>query len=567
MRRFTFSLLAIQSWVLTTLAIRNPIISGWNPDPSILRVGDEYFLATSSFEYWPSTPIYKSKDLANWELFSHAFTRPEQLQLYGTPTGAGAWAPTLSYVNGKYYLAAMTRWTYDPVARVWPRVMWVSSHDLKTWSDPIWGDPWGIDPALFQDPVSQKVYLNLMAPNNNKDRIWGIYQCEVDVDSGRCIGEYRSMWNGTLPHNASARPEGPKMFKRDQWYYLLIAEGGTDDLHRASIARSLSPEGPWEPAPHNPILFNGAYGYDNLTVQSTGHATIFEAANGDSYAVYLARRKINGSSPLGRETFMSPVTWKDGWPMINGGNPVLLSESFGPSPDQKLPPSRFIDTFDQKTLDPAWYTLRTPYAPTYDLKKGNGRKESHGIVFRPNVFGLSDRDTPAAILRKQKSLNMTFSAQLLPTTSGLGYGETVGISAYLSELQHQDIGVSGCVNGTGMCIFTQLIKNGTTEYNQVKLNSSAIPSDLTLHIRAEPLSYTLGYSFGSEETTTWLVSLSSSWLAFAPPGWFVFEGASFALFATGTGQPWPPQAPEVGFSQVTETYYNEDIPDYDRWSA
>jgi hypothetical protein len=198
-------------------------------------------------------------------------------------------------------------------------------------------------------------------------------------------------------------------------------------------------------------------------VQSTGHATIFEAANGDSYAVYLARRKINGSSPLGRETFMSPVTWKDGWPMINGGNPVLLSESFGPAPDQKLPPSHFMDTFNQKTLDPSWYTLRTPYVPIYDLKKGSGRQKSHGIVFRPNVFGLSDRDTPAAILRKQESLNMTFSAQLLPTKSGLGYGETVGISAYLSELQHQDIGVSGCVNSTGMCIFTQLMKNGTTE--------------------------------------------------------------------------------------------------------
>ena len=122
-------------------------------------------------------------------------------------------------------MASMTRWTYDPVARVWPRVMWVSSHDLKTWSDPVWGDAWGIDPALFQDPATKKVYLNLMAPNNNIDRIWGIYQCQVDVDSGRCIGEYHSMWNGTLPHNSSARPEGPKMFKRGDWYYLLIAEG------------------------------------------------------------------------------------------------------------------------------------------------------------------------------------------------------------------------------------------------------------------------------------------------------------------------------------------------------
>lgn len=372
----------------------------------------------------------------------------------------------------------MTRWTYDPVARTWPRVMWVFSHDLKTWSEPVWGDAWGIDPSLYQDEATQKVYLNLMAPNNNVDKIWGIYQCEVDVDSGRCVGEYRSLWNGTLPHNSSARPEGPKMFKRDQWYYLLIAEGklqsitrsvhvsfgltcigGTDDLHRATIARCGSPEGPWEAAPNNPILFNGAYGYDNLTVQSTGHATLFDTPKGESYAVFLARRKINGTSPLGRESFLAPVQWKDGWPIINGGEPIQLSQSFGNTTDQVSPPKPFTDNFDRANLDPSWYQLRIPYTQNFKIKK-NG---ANGITFKPNVFGLSDRDTPAAILRKQKSLNMTFSAQLLPTKSGLGYGETVGISAYLSELQHQDIAVSGCVNSTGMCILTRLMMNGTVE--------------------------------------------------------------------------------------------------------
>lgn len=193
----------------------------------------------------------------------------------------------------------MTRWTYDPVARVWPRVYFSTSPDLLSWSDPIWCDPWGIDPSLFQDPISNKTYLNLMAPNNNVDRIWGIYQCEVSLQTGRCIGEYRSLWNGTMPHDASARDEGPKMFYKDEFYYLLIAEGGTDDLHRATIARSKSPEGPWDPCPHNPILFNGAYGFDNLTVQSTGHATFVDTPNGDWYAAFIARRKINGSSPLG----------------------------------------------------------------------------------------------------------------------------------------------------------------------------------------------------------------------------------------------------------------------------
>jgi beta-xylosidase len=131
----------------------------------------------------------------------------------------------MTFINGKFYITAVTRWTYDPAAKVWPRAFWISSADLKHWSDPVWGDPWGIDPELFQDPATKKVYLNIMAPNNNVDRLWGISQCQVNLDSGRCIGQYRSIWNGTLPHTSDARPEGPKMFKRGRWYYLLIAEG------------------------------------------------------------------------------------------------------------------------------------------------------------------------------------------------------------------------------------------------------------------------------------------------------------------------------------------------------
>ncbi|RAH71311.1 beta-xylosidase [Aspergillus aculeatinus CBS 121060] len=181
---------------------------------SILLVGSNYFLATSSFEYWLSTPIYTSTNLGNWTLYAHTFTRPSQVK-----------SPTLSYINGMYYLASMTRWTYDPVARAGSRVMWSVSEDLKTWSDPIWSDCWGIDPSLFHNPVSEKVPLNLMAPNNDVDRIWGIYQCEVDLSTGRCKGQYRSLWNGTMTHDSSARPESPEMFWREGFYYLLIAKG------------------------------------------------------------------------------------------------------------------------------------------------------------------------------------------------------------------------------------------------------------------------------------------------------------------------------------------------------
>ncbi|KAJ5150343.1 uncharacterized protein N7482_010801 [Penicillium canariense] len=441
------------------LVIHNPIISGWNPDPSIIRVGSEYFIATSSFEYWPGTPIYRSTDLVSWELFSHALTRPSQLQLYGVPTSAGSWAPSLSMINGKFYLTSMIRWTYDPVAKVWPRVFWVSSDDLQHWSDPTWCDPWGIDPALFQDPSTNKVYLNLMSPNNNIDRIWGIYQCEVDLESGKCIGEYHSLWNGTMPHNATSRPEGPKMFKFGNWYYLLIAEGGTDQLHRATIARSASPEGPWEPNPNNPLIYNGAYGFDNLTVQSTGHATLFNTYQGDWYAVFLARRNVNGSSPLGRETFLCSVNWESGWPILNHGEPILLDSSqASASSKAKLEP--FYDAFDKAVLDLSWYHLRTPYVQLYTLAHLG---DSGGVILHANVFSLSDRDVPAAILRKQRSLNMTFSAEILSFDGSLRSHQTIGISAYLSELQHQDIGLTGCRNSTGMCIYTSFLNNETAE--------------------------------------------------------------------------------------------------------
>ncbi|KAK1491385.1 beta-xylosidase [Colletotrichum cuscutae] len=479
-------------------AIWNLIISGFNPDPAILRVRDDYYIATSSFEYWPGMPIYHSKDLSNWTLISHALTRPEQLQLYGVPTGAGAWAPSLAHFHNKFWLSGMTRWTYDPVARVWPRVWFVSSPDLVTWSDPVWAEPWGIDPELFHDSSTGRTYLNVMAPNNNQERLWGIAQCEVELWSGACVGEYKSLWNGTLERNATARPEGPKMFSRGGWYYLVIAEGGTDELHRTSIARS-------------------------------------------------------------RETFLAQATWENDWPSINNGKPIILSEEIGPKIGIKKTPAPWVDDFSGRELDPSWYQLRTPYVKSYDVDNGH-------LVFKPNVFGLSDRDHPAAVLRKQTSLNMTFSAELLGFEGVLGQRMRVGVSSYLSEFQHQDIGVKGCDGGIGgMCLYTEVRRNGTVDYWQRPFNSSSLlKSGLRLDIRVEPLTYHLGYSIGDGEPT-YVAEIDSRWQAFAPAGYYVFTGASFALFATGEGEPWPFDGPKVGFTRVEERYHEEDIGDYDRW--
>lgn len=471
----------------------------------------------------------------------------------------------------------MTMLGSDPSTRTWPRVWWVSSPDLVHWSDVVWGEPFGIDPHLFRDAAarSNKTYLTLMSPNNNYDRLWGISQCEVDLQSGKCGGVFRSLWNGTLPQDNSTRPEGPKLFHKDDYYYLVLAEGGTSSGHRVAIGRSKSPEGPWDAAPNNPLIYNGAD--PNLTVQSTGHATFVDTPGGDWYATMLARRNVDTWSPLGRETFLVSIKWEDGWPILNDGNPLLLSQSIGTAPDQERPPPPFVDNFDGTDLDLGWYQLRTPYTTNYKLVSSTNASDSDsdsasesGVILLPNVYTLGDRDTPAALIRKQTSLNMTFSATLLPTASGFGPRQSIGISAYINDHTHQDIGVRGCANATGLCLYMDFERNSprpedppeeTTEW---ALNATSIPEGLTLHIRAEPLTYKLGYSLreGDDENPTWMTEFSSQWLTEAPSGFSVFEGAMFVLFASGNGEPWPFDAPEVGFSRVREVYYEENIPDY-----
>ncbi|KAF1970699.1 beta-xylosidase [Bimuria novae-zelandiae CBS 107.79] len=547
-------------------ALKNPVIRGWNPDPHVLRVDDTYYIAVSSFNIYPGVPIYKSKNLADWELVSHAINRPNQVPLYGSRADNGIWAPSLSYIDGTFYMTSMAMWGSDATARTWPRIFWVTSKDLKEWSDPTWADPYGIDPHLFRDPASGKDYLTLMGLNNVYDRVWGISQCQVNVDNGRCVGPYRRVWNGTLPVSATERPEGPKLFAKDGWYYLLIAEGGTGERHRATIARSKSPEGPWEGGPTNPLIFNNGVNA-SLTIQNTGHATFAEAPDGRWFATLLAKRYIGKNAPLGRETFFSPVTWsEDGWPQMNGGKPLLLSQSFDNAPDQTWPPPPFEDTFEGPELSPHWYQLRTPYTKNYRLS------DSGGVVFYPNVFTLSDRDTPAALLRKQRSVNMTFTATLLPTSKTLGPWESIGISAYQSEANHQDIGLRGCsaslptpdsysgANATSLCLFTASTINGpgpgvrpnTTE---TPLPFSHIPEDFHLHVKSQPNAYKLGYSHGNE-SVTWVKEIPPSVL---PAG---FDGAMFALYASGNSLPWAFDGAEVGFRKAREAYEEERLGDY-----
>lgn len=376
----------------------------------------------------------------------------------------GVWAPSLTYIDGLFYMTTMVMWGSDPSYRTWPRFFWVSSPDLKTWSDIVWGEPIGIDPHLWQDPNTGKNYLHGMGLDNIYDQVWGLNQCEVDLVTGKCIGPWFRTWNGSLPLSPTGRPEGPKIFFKDDFYYLIAAEGGTGGNHRLTIGRSESVEGPWESSPTNPLLFHGDD--TSLTVGNTGHGTFATTPDGRWFCTFLARRYVDSWSILGRETFFAPVEWNDdGWPVVNDGKRVLLSQSYdyGPTPDYPREP--FEDRFDGTELRNDWYQLRTPYTQNYYMKKAGSpfaKREvgasassncTRGVVLVPNVFTLTDRDTPAALLRKQISVNMTFSATLLPTDAPLGRNSSVGVTVYAFEGAHQEIGVRGCLGRTGQCIF------------------------------------------------------------------------------------------------------------------
>jgi beta-xylosidase len=314
----------------------NPIIPGFHPDPSICRVGNDYYLVTSSFEYFPGVPIFHSHDLVNWRQMGHVLTRPSQLPLAGAGPSDGIWAPSIRHHNGRFYMVTTN------VAR-WPkwstRNCYVTAEDPGgEWSEPVFLDEGGIDPDLFFDDDGSATFVR-----NGAGGIWG---GPVDLDAGRLTGAMQLLWSGT----GGPYAEAPHLYKVRGRYYLVIAEGGTGYGHCVTVARGDSPLGPFEPCPRNPIL---THRHRHHPIQCTGHADLFEAEDSTWWAVFLGVRTIAIGRPfqvLGRETFLAPVTWtEDGWPLINAGEAIEL-EMEGPALRSSIAASASADSSDFPAL-------------------------------------------------------------------------------------------------------------------------------------------------------------------------------------------------------------------------
>lgn len=377
---------------------KNPIIEGFSPDPSVCAVGEDFYLVTSSFGYFPGVPIYHSKDMVNWQQIGNVLDRESQLNLDDAGSSRGIFAPTIRYHDGIFYMIT-TNVTYG-------------GNFVVTATDPAgpWSEPYylegaiGIDPSLFFDEDGRCYYCgtrpNPTGVTHNGD--WEVWLQELDLNTMQLTGVSTKIWKGAMRN--VIWPEAPHIYRKDDYYYVMIAEGGTGPNHSVTIARSEKIDGPYIGFANNPILTHRHLG-SAFPVQNVGHGDLVETPDGQWFMVLLASRKFEGSSNLGRETFLAEVIWEDGWPVVNPGTGRLLEEQ-----EIKLPlvPVEEKTDYHLNDIHREFLFIRNPDMSHYDTDAREG-----WIRMTPTAGRFKDeKGSPTYIGLRQPSLWFEYTAAL-----------------------------------------------------------------------------------------------------------------------------------------------------------
>ena len=398
---------------------RNPAIPGYHPDPSVCRVGDTFYLVNSSFQYFPGVPIFQSKDLVHWQQIGNVLDRESQLPLKGASSWLGIYAPTIRYHEGTYYMITTNVGNGG-------NFMVTATDPCGPWSEPIWLKQQGIDPSLYFE--NGKCYM----VSNPGDAIW---LCEINPKTGEQLTESKKLWQG----DGGRYPEGPHIYKKDDYYYLLISEGGTELAHRLTIARSKHIEGPYESNPDNPILTNCSRLGQSLQIQGTGHGDFVQAGDGSWWMVFLAYRNYGGSyHHLGRETYLAPVEWKEGeWPVVNGGMPIDTLVKANTLPSVPLEKHLEADAEDAPTTGAfEWVQLQNPIPGNYLRNDTMAVEEKYFVRLYPHGT-LTENLQPTFVGRRQESAS--FSLETDVVTKG---DVEAGLSVYQIHDGHLEFFVS-----------------------------------------------------------------------------------------------------------------------------
>ena len=505
----------------------NPIMAGFYPDPSVTRVGEDYYLVNSTFAYFPGIPVFHSKDLKNWKQIGSVIDRPSQMTFFGDRTSRGLFAPSINFYKGTYYI------TCTNIDKRGNFVMTAKKPE-GPWSDPVWlPQVRGIDPSLFFDQDKAYIVYNSDAPDN-KPLYSGhrtIRTFQFDPVNLKVIGEEVQLVNGGV--DITKKPvwiEGPHIFKRGEWYYICAAEGGTSVNHSQVILRSKQATGPYVPYEKNPILTQRNLDPNRKDpITSTGHAELVEGPDGKTYAIFLAVRPYEGNHyNTGRETFIAPVKWTDGWPIIN---PDHKEVKYSYNADfkevkQVAPPQSgnfaYRTTFDKK-LDQSLLFLRTNDTSWYKLDKTNGLTMK---LLPETCMGVGN---PAFIGKRQQHLTGSASTEMTFTASQSN--EKAGMLIFQGEYNFYYICKS--------------IKDGKQVVQLYKGNPSTKTMDLITEapITAKKVQFKIEadrefYSFYYAETPVkWKLlkdSVDGKFLSTQTAGGFV--GSLFALYATSSGE-------------------------------
>lgn len=485
---------------------QNPILSGFHPDPSICRVGKDFYLVTSSFEYFPGIPIFHSRDLVHWEQIGHCLTRNSQVHLVtGAPNCLNIYAPTIRYHEGTFYVV-VTNVTGDNHGNF----IVTATDPAGEWSEPIPLPFAGIDPSLFFDDDGKVYYLGTDG---------GIYLSQLDIATGEAIGETHALWQGTANN-----PEGPHLYKINGMYYLLLAQGGTELCHMAVLARSKSILGPYEPCPHNPILTNIG---KNLPIKAAGHADLVDDADGNWWAVCLGNRPL--AYPfrhnLGRETMLVPARLENGWFYLGEDRAVLPEFTVEHAPAEEIPAgyaacSAVTDDFRGDSLHLMWNYIYNPV-------EGLIQQTASGLQMHGNEVSLWE-DAPKAWLgRRQEHFCCTVEADLhfIPQQEG----EEAGLTVYMNPAHHYEI--ARIMRDGRDCVILRRRIGGLCAVEQV------LPySDETMTLRLECDRDRYRFSFRTADGTVQPVGSGETQYLTTEAGG-CFTGNYIALYASGNGKP------------------------------
>lgn len=531
-------LFLISTWnAIGQSTFTNPILSGFYPDPSICRVADDYYLVTSTFAYFPGLPIMHSKDLVSWHQIGSALNRKEQLDLTGAGVSRGLFAPSITFHDSLYYI------TCTHVDKGGNFVI-TAKDPAGPWTNPVYlPEVNGIDPSLFFDGNSAYLLYNSEAPDKQPvyDGHRTIRMYAFDHRNFKVMGEEKILINGGSDINK--KPvwiEAPHLIKKDGYYYLICAEGGTEFNHSEVVFRSKSIEGPFTSFAQNPILTQRHLDSTRAKpITSTGHAELVQTQQGDWYAVFLGCRPYQGDHyNTGRETFMAPVEWKDGWPIINPGLeevqysypvPGMTKSMFTSGINEFAPGQPFYDHFDTKVLNNRYVFLRTPQKTWYNF---DNKKGYLTIELQPET--CSEPKNIAMIADRQNHLDGYVSTRMRFQTQA--DHEKAGLIVFQNENHYYFM----CKSSDNGLPVVQLFKGPGNQHPEMGPQLlTSIPlrknnAGIIFKIEVDETGYSFYYSIKKDKWLLLRSSMDRSFLSTRTAGGFV--GCVYGMYATSNGQ-------------------------------